>query len=105
MAIVDIINGIISIRDPKIWGEITVGCACDSTLIRCYDQNLMTQFLPRKKEAGVMIYYHVDGNSAVIYSQLKTCLSSEVGAMINGVLKHDSQMNMDETDKVLLGLA
>lgn len=97
MAIVDIINGIISIRDPKIWGEATVGCACDSTLIRCYDQNLMTQFLPRKKEAGVMIYYHVDGNSAVIYSQLKTCLSSEVGAMINGVLKHDSQMNMDKT--------
>jgi TnpA family transposase len=44
-----------------------------------------------------MIYWHVDQNSACIYSQLKTCSTSEVGAMINGFLKHDSQMNMNKT--------
>jgi TnpA family transposase len=43
-----------------------------------------------------MIYWHVDKNSALIYSQLKTCSSSEVGSMIKGVLDHCSKMDMKE---------
>ena len=44
-----------------------------------------------------MIYWHVDKKAACIYSQLKTCTSSEVGSMITGFLKHDTEMNMDKT--------
>jgi TnpA family transposase len=96
-AIVDIVNEIIAIRDPAIWGEATTGCACDSTQVSSWDQNLMSEWHPRYKERGVMIYWHVDTKSMVIHSQIKTCLSSEVGAMITGVLKHDTKMNMNKT--------
>ena len=96
-AIIDVINEIIAIRDPAIWGEATTGCACDSTLINSWDQNLMSEWHPRYKERGIMIYWHVDLKSMVIHSQIKTCLSSEVGAMITGVLNHDTKMNMDKT--------
>ena len=96
-AIVDVVNEIIAIRDPTIWGEATTGCACDSTQVSSWDQNLMSEWHPRYKERGIMIYWHVDTKSAVIHSQIKTCLSSEVGAMITGVLRHDTKMNMDKT--------
>jgi TnpA family transposase len=96
-AIIDVVNEILVIRDPKIWKESTTGCACDSTQVSCWDQNLLSEWHPRYKDQGVMIYWHVDRNSTVIHSQLKTCLSSEVGAMITGVLRHDTKMNMDKT--------
>ena len=43
---------------------------------------------------GVMIYWHVEKNSVCIYSQLKACSSSEVAAMIEGVLRHDTEMDV-----------
>lgn len=95
-AIVDVVNEIIAIRDPAIWGEATTGCACDSTLVSSWDQNLMSEWHPRYKERGIMIYWHVDTKSMVVHSQIKTCLSSEVGAMITGVLRHDTKMNMNK---------
>ena len=95
-AIVDVVNEIIAIRDPAIWGESTTGCACDSTLVSSWDQNLMSEWHPRYKERGIMIYWHVDTKSMVVHSQIKTCLSSEVGAMITGVLRHDTKMNMNK---------
>lgn len=96
-AIVDVVNEIIAIRDPTIWGEATTGCACDSTQVSSWDQNLMSEWHPRYKDRGVMIYWHVDTKSMVVHSQIKTCLSSEVGSMITGVLKHDTKMNMNKT--------
>lgn len=96
-AIVDIVNEIIAIRDPLIWGEATTGCACDSTQVSSWDQNLMSEWHPRYKDRGVMIYWHVDNKSMVVHSQIKTCLSSEVAAMITGVLRHDTKMNMNKT--------
>ncbi len=44
----------------------------DSTKVSSWDQNLMTQWHTRYRGRGVMIYWHVDKNSALIYSQLKT---------------------------------
>ncbi len=41
-----------------------------------------------------MIYWHVEKKSTCIYSQLKTCSSSEVAAMINGVLRHCTSMEV-----------
>lgn len=96
-AIVEIVNAIRRIRDPHIWGTASTGCACDSTHVACWNQNLLSHFHPRYKKQGVMIYWHVDKKAACIYSQLKTCTSSEVGSMINGYLKHDTEMNMDKT--------
>src|SRR5258708_33519200 len=35
-----------------------------------------------------MIYWHVEKKSTCIYSQLKSCSSSEVASMVEGVLRH-----------------
>ncbi len=42
-----------------------------------------------------MIYWHVDKKACCIYSQLKNCSSSEVAAMIEGVLRHCTEMAVD----------
>lgn len=95
-AIVDIVNEILVTRDPLIWGEATTGVACDSTQVSSWDQNLMTEWHTRYRGRGVMIYWHVDKNAACIYSQLKTCSSSEVGAMIQGILRHSTKMDLQK---------
>jgi TnpA family transposase len=48
----------------------------------------MTEWHARYRGPGVMIYWHVERKSVCIYSQLKTCSSSEVAAMMEGVLRH-----------------
>jgi TnpA family transposase len=40
------------------------------------------------------VYWHVERHSVCIYSQLKACSSSEVAAMIEGVLRHDTEMDV-----------
>ncbi|MBB5125700.1 TnpA family transposase [Streptomyces albaduncus] len=35
-----------------------------------------------------MIHWHVERENVCIYSQLKSCPSSEVAAMIEGLLRH-----------------
>ena len=52
----------------------------DDLRVCAADQNLMTEWHIRYGGRGVMIYWHVDKNSACIYSQLKTCSSSEIAA-------------------------
>ena len=49
---------------------------------------------------GVMIYWHVEKGRVCIYSQLKTCYSSEVAAMIEGLLRHctDADIEANYTD-------
>tara|TARA_B100001996_G_scaffold201784_1_gene154473 strand:+ start:186 stop:3188 length:3003 start_codon:yes stop_codon:yes gene_type:complete len=94
-AIKQVINHVLEVRDPEIWGEATTTVACDSTQISAWDQNLLNEWHHRYKGKGVMIYWHVDKKSLCIYSQLKSCSSSEVGAMIKGVIDHDTKMNMD----------
>jgi TnpA family transposase len=41
-----------------------------------------------------MIYWHVEKRAICIYSQLKRCSSSEVAAMIEGVLRHCTDMEI-----------
>lgn len=55
----------------------------------------MTEWHMRYGGRGVMIYWHVDENAACIYSQLKRCSSSEVASMIEGVLHHCTEMEVD----------
>ena len=85
-AIVDIANATFQARLPHIWGEGTTTCASDSTQFEAWNQNLMTEWHLRYGGKGVMIYWHVEKHATCIYSQLKTCSSSEVAAMIKGVL-------------------
>ena len=93
-AIAEIVNATFEIRLPHIWGEGTTTCASDSKHFPAWEQNLMTQYHLRYGGRGVMIYWHVEKNSTCIHSQLKTCSSSEVSAMIDGVLRHCTSMEV-----------
>ena len=95
-AIAKIVNATFSVRLPQIWGEGTTTCASDSKKFGAWDQNLMTEWHIRYGGRGVMIYWHVDKNSACIYSQLKSCSSSEVAAMIEGLLRHCTKMKIEK---------
>ena len=89
-------NAIFRVRKPALWGEGTTACASDSKKFGAWDQNLMTEWHARYGGPGVMIYWHVEKNSVCIYSQLKACSSSEVAAMIEGVLRHDTEMDVEK---------
>ena len=91
-----IVNDIFRIRHEHIWGEGTTACAADSKQFGAWDQNLMTEWHARYGGRGVMIYWHVERKSTCIYSQLKTCSSSEVASMIEGVLRHCTNMSVDK---------
>jgi len=93
-AIADVVNATLAVRKTTIWGEGTTACASDSKKFGSWDQNLMTEWHIRYGGRGVMIYWHVEKKSACIYSQLKTCSSSEVGAMIQGLLHHCTDMKV-----------
>ncbi len=95
-AIACVVNAIFRARIPIIWGEGTTACASDSKKFGAWDQNLMTEWHIRYGGRGVMIYWHVEKNSVCIYSQLKTCSSSEVAAMIEGLLRHCTEMKVEK---------
>jgi len=87
-------NATLAIRDPDIWGPVGTACAADSTKFGAWDRNLMTEWHARYGGRGVMIYWHVERRATCIYSQLKRCSSSEVAAMIEGVLRHCTDMEI-----------
>lgn len=91
-AIAQVVNAIFASRRETIWGEGTTTCASDAKKFGAWDQNLMTEWHIRYGGRGVMIYWHVEKKSACIYSQLKTCSSSEAAAMIEGLLRHCTDM-------------
>jgi TnpA family transposase len=95
-AIRSVVNAIFHVRQPHLWGEGTAACASDSKKFGAYDQNLMTEWHVRYGGRGVMIYWHVERKSVCIYSQLKTCSSSEAAAMIEGVLRHCTEMSVNK---------
>jgi TnpA family transposase len=94
-AIRRVVNATLAIRAPEIWGEGTTACAADSKVFGAWDQNLMTEWHARYHTDGVKVYWHTDMKAACIYSQLKRCNASEVAAMIEGVLRHCTAMEVD----------
>ncbi len=94
-AIAVVTNGTLRARDPLIWGEGTTACASDSKHFGAWDQNLTTQWHVRYGGRGVMIYWHVERNLLCIHSQLKSPSSSEVASMIEGVMRHCTEMAVD----------
>lgn len=95
-ATANVANAVLATRNPAIWGEGTTTCASDSKKFGAWDQNLMTEWHIRYGGRGVMIYWHVERKSACIYSQLKRCSSSEVASMIEGVLRHCTDMEIQQ---------
>ena len=87
-AIAEVVNKTLQARLPHILGEVTTACASDARYLGAWDQNLMTEWRARYGGPVVGIYWHVERHASCIYSQLKSCSSSEVAAMIQGILHH-----------------
>ncbi|WP_443111371.1 Tn3 family transposase [Amycolatopsis sp. A1MSW2902] len=98
-AIAKLVNATFEARDPHWWGTATA-CASDSKKFGSWESNLMTEWHNRYGGPGVMIYWHVERRNVCIYSQLKSCYSSEVAAMIEGLLRHctDAEIEANYVD-------
>jgi hypothetical protein len=94
-SITAVANATLEVRQPHIWGEGTTACASDSKKFGAWDENLMTEWHIRYGGRGVMIYWHVERKSLCIYSQLRACSSSEVAAMIEGLVRHCTDMTVE----------
>jgi TnpA family transposase len=88
-------NAIFESRLSAIWGEATTSCASDSTLFKAYDQNLLTRWHPRYAKKGILVYWHVEKKAVCVYSQLKSCASSEAAAMLEGVIRHATSLQIE----------
>jgi TnpA family transposase len=93
-AIQALANEILRVRQPEWWGADTTACASDSKKFGAWDQNLLTEWHIRYRGPGIMVYWHVEKKALCIYSQVKRCSSSEVAAMIEGVLRHCTEMTV-----------
>lgn len=87
-------NATLAIRNAAVWGDAGTACASDSTKFGAWDRNLMTEWHARYGGRGVMIYWHVEKRATCVYSQLKRCSSSEVASMIEGVLRHCTDLDI-----------
>ncbi|MET8509792.1 Tn3 family transposase [Streptomyces sp. NPDC004787] len=94
-----LVNATFAARNTVWWGEGTA-CASDSKKFGSWSSNFMTEYHARYGGNGVMIYWHVERKNVCIYSQLKTCSSSEVAAMIEGLLRHctDAEIESNYVD-------
>jgi TnpA family transposase len=93
-ALVKLVNATFTVRDEQWWGAGTA-CASDSKKFGSWSTNFMTEWHQRYRGPGVMIYWHVERKSVCVYSQLKSCSASEVAAMIEGVLRHCTDVEID----------
>jgi TnpA family transposase len=91
-----VVNKLLALRNPQLWGEGASSCASDATRFESWRQNLMTEWRSRYKGYGVMVYWHVETNAVCIYSQLKSFSNSEVAAMIEGLIRHDTEMRVEK---------
>lgn len=95
-ALSKVANALFKIRLEEIWGGMPIAVASDSTQFSAYFQNLISEYHNRYGGKGVMIYWHVEKNACCIHSQLKSVSSSEVSAMIEGVLRHCTEMSVQK---------
>jgi TnpA family transposase len=94
-AINTVVNAIFRIRNPKIWRSVSTACAADSKQFGCFTKNLLTEWSPRHHNSGVMIYWHVSDQYICVYSQMKTCTSSEVASMLQGIMDQETEMDIE----------
>src|SRR6266850_2476741 len=90
-----IVNQLLALRDPRLWGE-GHACASDGKRFESWSQNLMTEWRSRYRGYGVLVYWHVETNAVCIYSQLRNFSFSEVAAMIEGLIRHDTEMRVEK---------
>ncbi|MGH3436957.1 MAG: Tn3 family transposase [Sciscionella sp.] len=93
-----IANATFAARQAWLWGEGTTAVASDSTHVTAFDQNIFTEWHSRYKRGrrGVLIYWTVERNGAMaVHSRLLSCSASEVHAMVEGAMRHGTDMSIE----------
>ncbi|MCW2628477.1 MAG: hypothetical protein QOF66_3328 [Mycobacterium sp.] len=75
--------------------DCSTAVASDSMHFGSFDQNIFTEWHSRYGGRGVLIYWHVEKGSVVIHSQLLNCSASEVHAMVDGAIRHGTDMAVE----------
>ncbi len=91
-----IYNGIFKpfTANGKCWQSTGIhGSYVKRDAVRILDK--ISEWNPHYKKPGVMAYWHVDNNSTCIFSQLKTISSSEIAAMLRGLIHHETEMRIE----------
>jgi len=91
-----VVNKLLALRNPRLWGEGASSGASDGSRFDSWKQNLMTEWRSRYKGYGVMVYWHVETNAVSIYTQIKSLATSEIAAMIEGRVRHDTEMRVEK---------
>ena len=92
---VQIADATFAARRQALWGAGSTAVASDSVHVRALDQNLLTEWHSRYHGRGVLIYWHVERRSMAVHSQLMACSASEVAAMVEGAMRHDTTMSLE----------
>jgi TnpA family transposase len=92
---VQIADATFAARRQGLCGAGSTAVASDSVHVRALDQNLLTEWHPRYHGRGVLIYWHVERKSMAVHSQLISCSASEVAAMVEGAMRHDTTMSLE----------
>ena len=92
---VEIANATFAARQGWIWGESTTTVASDSSHFGAFDRKVFTEWHARYGGRGVLVYWHVERCTMAIHSQVLNCSASEVAAMIEGVMRHGTSMDID----------
>jgi len=92
---IGIANATFLARQHSLWGEGSTAVASDSTHVRCYDQNIFTEWHSRYGGPGILIYWHVERGSMVVHSQTLRASASEVHAMVEGAIRHGTTMTVE----------
>jgi TnpA family transposase len=91
---IQIADATFAARRQSLWGAGSTAVASDSTHVRAFDQNILTEWHSRYHGRGVLIYWHVERKSMAVHSQLIACSASEVAAMVEGAMRHDTTMDL-----------
>jgi TnpA family transposase len=90
-----IANATFRVRRASVWGEGSTAVVSDSTHFRSWDQNIFTEWHSRYGGRGMLIYWSVEKGSVVIHSQRINCSASEVHAMVEGAVRHGTEMKVE----------
>ena len=56
----------------------------------------MSEWRSRYRGHGVLVYWHVETNAVCIYAQARSFSHSEVAAMVEGLIRHDTEMRVEK---------
>lgn len=66
-----VVNKLLALRNPRLWGEGASSCASDGSRFESWKQNPMTEWRSRYKGYGVMVYWHVETKPSLFIPRRK----------------------------------